>query len=82
MENAILNILLKNVNTHKYSIHSAEEIASMMQKFIEWLTTVDYNYQIVSNTAPHQWWNIGKEKYNLNELFDYWHDEIYKKEEI
>jgi len=80
MKDAILEIILKNLNANRYSVNSAEEISLMMQEFIEWLITVDYNYQTISNEKPHSWWYVGGDKFTLNEIFYYWHTEIYKKE--
>jgi len=79
MKDAILEIIKFNIEPERAEME-AEEITSMMQKFIEWLITVDYNYQTISNEKPHSWWYVGGDKFNLNEIFDYWHTEIYKKE--
>jgi len=83
MKDAILEIINSHImwkSQIDFREKLAEETASMMQKFIEWLITVDYNYQTISNEKPHSWWYVGGDKFNLNEIFYYWHTEIYKKE--
>jgi len=79
MKDAILEIIKFNIEPKRAEL-KAEEIVLMMQEFIEWLITVDYNYQTISNEKPHSWWYVGGDKFTLNEIFYYWHTEIYKKE--
>jgi len=83
MKDAILEIFKEKTIVYDCEIYfdySVEETVSMMQEFIEWLITVDYNYQTISNEKPHSWWYVGGDKFTLNEIFYYWHTEIYKKE--
>jgi len=81
MKDAILEIINSHImwkSQIDFREKLAEETASMMQEFIEWVITVDYNYYIISNEKQHSRWYVGGDEFTLNEIFYYWHTEIYK----
>lgn len=83
MKDVILEILLDKVKATAHDFYptsieglpqSAREIAELMTAFIEWIR------RNADGEGTDEWF-IGDDKlYTLEELFTFWHTEIYKKQ--
>jgi hypothetical protein len=83
MEDATLEILKKNYGFTGQNIMSAKEIAEMMTAFIKWL--IDDQEIFLGDLSERYITNDtisvnGKTLLTIDELFTYWHTEIYKKQ--
>ena len=87
MKDAILKILNCNAEYHNNQVtffnHTAEEIAELMTAFIKWL--IDEQEIFLGDLSERYITkdNIvvdGKKSLTIDELFIYWHDNVYKKQ--
>jgi hypothetical protein len=84
LEEKIIEILDNNLDYKPHCITgmgtSAKEIASMMKEFIEWVDTEGYRFH-----SRHNIWcyenRIGVVRKTIDELFDYWLNNIKKWKE-
>ncbi len=77
MENVILETLRKGNDVHEFT----SEIAELMTAFIKWKDNnwIDYN-KIEKFYAYHYSFSGFYHFKTIEELFTYWHTEIYKKQ--
>ena len=92
MKDAILEILLNKVKATAHDFYptgieglpqSAREIAELMTEFIEWIG-LEYGFHSLAIREIDMKWlyplDLDEDKeYTTNELFTYWHDNVYKK---
>lgn len=81
MTNTILEILENNHPRIKDNMKSAKEIADMMKEFIKWFDintsrATSYSFMYYLNSEMQM--NVYQER-SIDDLFDYWHENIYKK---
>jgi hypothetical protein len=58
---------------------SAEKIAIMQREFIKWLLLKSNDYFTLCKGKDYSFWfENNSDHYGLNEVFDFWFDNIYK----
>jgi len=77
MTNTILEILENNHPRIKDNMKSAKEIAEMMKEFIEWKDDLQRTGTIFYNLDKS--YSYGDDDLNIENLFNYWYGNIYKK---
>jgi len=77
MTNTILEILENNHPRIKDNMKSAKEIADMMKEFIEWKDDLQRTGTIFYNLDKS--YSYGDDDLNIENLFNYWYGNIYKK---
>ena len=77
MTNTILEILENNHQRIKDNMKSAKEIAEMMKEFIEWKDDLQRTGTIFYNLDKS--YSYGDDDLNIENLFNYWYGNIYKK---
>ena len=77
MTNTIYEILQINYGKLGQNITSAKEIAEMMKEFIEWKDDLQRTGTIFYNLDKS--YSYGDDDLNIENLFNYWYGNIYKK---
>ena len=77
MTNTILEILENNHPRIKDNMKSAKEIAEMMKEFIEWKDDLQRTGTIFYKLDKS--YSYGDDDLNIENLFNYWYGNIYKK---